>query len=213
MVCFAMPDVKPSARKERANATRARILAAAYELFAQRGFAGTTMPDVAAAAGVAVQTVYFVFGTKAALLEQVYANAVLTPAEVRPLDSEWFRAAVTHPDPRRGLETMLGGVLSVAARLAPLAATMETADDDVRALHAAKEALRRQLHRAFVEHLKKTGALRPGLTVDRATDLFLGLASPALFQAMTADHGWNARQWSASLFDLLAHALLRPEDR
>jgi AcrR family transcriptional regulator len=207
-----MPDVKPSSRKERANATRARILAAAYDLFARRGFAATTMPDVAAAAGVAVQTVYFVFRTKTALLEQVYASAVLTEAEVRPLDSDWFRDALAQPDPRRSLEIMLTGVLSVAARLAPLAATMETVDDEVRALHADKEALRRQLHRAFVEHLKKTGALRLGLTVDRATDLFLGLASPALFHSMTANHGWSQRQWTASLTDILAHALVKPDD-
>src|SRR4029450_4051942 len=207
-----MPDVKPSARKERANATRTRIIAAAYQLFAQRGFAATTMPDVAAAAGVAVQTVYFVFGTKAALLERVYAAAVLTDSEVRPLDSEWFRDAIAQPDPRRGLQIMLTGILSVAARLAPLAATMETVDDEVKALHADKEALRRQVHRAFVEHLKKTGALRAGLTVDRATDLFLGLASPALFHAMTAGHGLSPRPWASSLPDILAHALLKSHD-
>jgi AcrR family transcriptional regulator len=206
-----MSDVKPSSRKERASATRGRILAAAYALFSERGYAATTMPDVATAAGVAVQTVYFVFHTKAALLEQVYATAVLTPADVRPLDSDWFRDALAHPDPRRSLEIMLTGVLSVAARLAPLAATMESADDQVRALLAEKEALRRQLHRTFVEHLRKTGALRPGLTVDRGTDLFLGLGSPAMFHTMTTTHGWSQRQWTAALTDILSHALLKPD--
>src|SRR5262245_17482817 len=117
-----MTAVKPMSRKERADATRARILAAAYDLFARRGFAATTMPDVAAAAGVAVQTVYFVFRTKTALLDRVYATAVLGSDEVRPLDSDWFRAAVAEPDPARSLEIMLTGVLAVAARLAPLAA-------------------------------------------------------------------------------------------
>jgi AcrR family transcriptional regulator len=205
-----MADVKPSSRKERAQATRDRIVAAAYDLFAQRGFAATTMPDVASAAGVAVQTVYFVFHTKTALLEQVYATAVLSPAEVRPLDSEWFREALAHPDPRRSLEIMLTGVLSVAARLAPLAATMETADDEVKALYSDKEALRRQLHRTFIEHLKKIDVLMPGLPIDRATDLFLGLASPTMFHTMTAVHGWSERQWGTTLTDILANALIDP---
>ncbi|MGE5830786.1 MAG: TetR/AcrR family transcriptional regulator [Micromonosporaceae bacterium] len=205
-----MPEVKPIPRKERARATRGRIVAAAYELFAERGFTGTTMPDVAAAAGVAVQTVYLVFRTKTALLDQVYAAAVLGADEVRPLDSEWFRAAITEREPRRSLQIMLAGVLSVSARVAPLAATMDTVhDDEIKALRAEKEALRRQVHRAFVEHLKKMGALRPGLTIDRATDLFLGLASPAMYHAMTADHGWVDQQWASQLLDLLAHGLLR----
>jgi AcrR family transcriptional regulator len=204
-----MTDVKQS-RKQRAAATRERILAAAYKLFADQGYLSTTMPEVAKAADVAVQTVYFAFRTKAALLEQVYAAAVLGPDSVRPLDSDWFRRAVKETDPGRSLATMVGGVLTVAARLAPLAATMDTIDDtDVRALWAQKEALRRELHRSYVEHLKKSGALRSGLSVDRATDLFLGLSSPALYQSMTAGHRWSHRQWAHTLTDLLAHSLLR----
>lgn len=206
-----MPDVKPVPRKERARATRERILAAAYDLFAQRGFAATTMPEVATAAGVAVQTVYFVFHTKATLLDQVYAYAVLGPDGVRPLDADWFQVAVAEPDPRRSLQVVLTGVMSVAARVAPLAAIMDTVrDDEVKALRAAKEALRREVHRGYVEHLKKLGALRPGLGVDRATDLFLGLSSPSMYHTMITDHGWSDRQWTASLLDLLAHALLKP---
>jgi AcrR family transcriptional regulator len=208
-----MPDVKPMPRKERARATRARIIAAAYELFAQRGFTATTMPEVAAAAGVAVQTVYFVFRTKTALLDQVYAAAVLGADEVRPLDSDWFQAAVAEADPHQSLQIMLTGVLSVAARVAPLAAIMDTVhDDEIKTLRASKEALRREVHRGYVDHLKKLGALRPGLSVDRATDLFLGLASPAMYHTMTTDHGWSDRKWAAGLLDLLAHALLKPGD-
>jgi AcrR family transcriptional regulator len=206
-----MEPVKTSSRREQARATRERILAAAYQLFATRGYLSTTMPDIAAASGVAVQTVYFVFHTKALLLEQVYATAVLGTDQVRPIDSDWYRQAVTDPNPHQSLATMLAGVLSVAARLAPLAATMETIDaPEVRAVQTDKEALRRHLHRSYVEHLKKTKALRRELTVDTGTDLFLGLCSPALFHQMTVTLGWSAKSWQSSLYDLLHHALLRP---
>jgi AcrR family transcriptional regulator len=206
-----MEPVKTSVRRERARATRERILAVAYQLFATRGYQATTMPDIAAAAGVAVQTVYFVFHTKAILLEQVYATAVLGAEEIRPIDSEWYRRAVAETDSDRSLATMLKGVLSIAARLAPLAATMETIDDaEVRRVRTEKEALRRHLHRSYVAHLKKSRALRSDLTVDAATDLFLGLCSPMLFYEMTVRLGWPARRWESSLHDLLHHALLHP---
>jgi len=203
-----MTDVKQS-RKQRAQATRTRILTAAYELFAHQGYLSTTMPEVANAADVAVQTVYLTFRTKAALLEQVYATAVLGPDSVRPLDSDWFGRAVADNDPRRGLATLVDGILTIAARLAPLAATMETIDDtDVQALRAQKEALRRNTHRTFITHLQTTGALQPGLSVNHATDLILGLTSPALYQSMTAEHGWDHRQWADTLTELLACSLL-----
>lgn len=204
-----MAAVKGSDRRERAIATRQRILTAAYDLFAMHGYATTTMPEVAEAAGVAVQTVYLVFRTKAALLEQVYAAAVLGPDQVRPVDAEWFGRATSESDPARSLSLMLDGVLPIAARLAPLAATMETiGDEEVRAVHAEKEALRRALHRRHIEHLHQLGALSPGLTVDQATDLLLGLASPALYQQMVTVYGWPPQSWSAHLNDLLTCSLL-----
>ena len=55
-------------RRERSRATHWRIVEAAHRLFTIQGYASTTMGQVAEAAGVAVQTVYFVFHTKAALL-------------------------------------------------------------------------------------------------------------------------------------------------
>jgi AcrR family transcriptional regulator len=54
-------------RAEQAQRTRAGVLEAAGRCFVARGYAGTTMRDIAEAAGVSVQTV-FGQGSKAALL-------------------------------------------------------------------------------------------------------------------------------------------------
>jgi AcrR family transcriptional regulator len=51
----------PPTRRERARRTRQRIIQAAQELRVERGYAGTTMADIAAWANVAVQTLYFSF--------------------------------------------------------------------------------------------------------------------------------------------------------
>jgi len=55
-------------RQEQARENQRRIIDAATTLFAARGYAGTSLTEIAAAAGVAVQTVYAAFGTKVNLL-------------------------------------------------------------------------------------------------------------------------------------------------
>lgn len=55
-------------RVEQAAQTRAAVVAAAASLFSQRGWAATGMRDVAGKAGVAVDTVYANFRSKAELL-------------------------------------------------------------------------------------------------------------------------------------------------
>ena len=76
------PRGRPAASK--ALATRERIVRAAIDVFAEAGFVGARMNDIAARAGVAVQTVYFVFHTKAELLSACFDYAVLGPERLPP---------------------------------------------------------------------------------------------------------------------------------
>src|SRR4029453_18878612 len=68
-------DKKLDGRRARSRQTRRRIIDAATRLFLVRGYVTSTIEDVAEEAGVAVQTVYYVFGNKPQLL-----GAVLDPA-------------------------------------------------------------------------------------------------------------------------------------
>jgi AcrR family transcriptional regulator len=63
--------------------TRARIIGAALELFAERGFASTTTAEIARHAGVAEKTLFSHFKTKEALFDQA-----LTPAALELLLNE-----------------------------------------------------------------------------------------------------------------------------
>jgi AcrR family transcriptional regulator len=56
---------------------RRRILDAALRVFAVRGYEGTSVPDVADAAGVGTGTLYHYFRDKAALVNEVYRDAKL----------------------------------------------------------------------------------------------------------------------------------------
>ncbi len=77
---------------ERREATRAAIVKAAKRLFGERGFAGTTMDNVAAAAHVAKGAVYHHFQTKEALFEAVFDEVS------RDLVAEVERAARSEND-------------------------------------------------------------------------------------------------------------------
>ena len=57
-------------RQEQARENRQRILQAAHDLFIGKGYGQTAITDIAAAAGVAVETVYAAFKNKPTLLHR-----------------------------------------------------------------------------------------------------------------------------------------------
>ena len=89
-----------SARREaQARETRRSILDAAAELFVASGYAATTIQAVADQAGVAVQTVYAVFGTKRELLRQLIESTI-TGDEPEPVTERvTARSLAAEPDP------------------------------------------------------------------------------------------------------------------
>src|SRR5678810_125007 len=108
-------------RRDRAKATHWRIVKAAYRLFCAQGYAGTTMAQIAETAGVAVQTVYFVFHTKAAVLSRAYDFAVMGEDEPQlPWDQPWYRAMVDADDLDEALRQLVSGVGEITRRLTPL---------------------------------------------------------------------------------------------
>jgi AcrR family transcriptional regulator len=85
----------PSLRERHAERTRDAIVTAAFELFAEKGFAATTIDEIAERADVAPRTFFRYFPAKEAVLfhhskEQVDAAVALLrarPADESPYDS------------------------------------------------------------------------------------------------------------------------------
>lgn len=98
-------------QEERRRLTSDRLMAAAVELFAEKGFSATTLAQIGARAGYSRETVRLRFGTKLALLEALYGRGY----EQRLL-------APLQDESRDGLQQALG----VADELAALARTDET---------------------------------------------------------------------------------------
>ncbi|XWN31289.1 MAG: TetR/AcrR family transcriptional regulator [Devosia sp.] len=70
-------------RGQRSEATQARILDAAEQLFAERGYDGASIRDVASAAGVQVHAVGYHFGPKEALFDTVVARRATIMTDLR----------------------------------------------------------------------------------------------------------------------------------
>ena len=99
--------VRFAASSRQAAQTRRDIEAAADKLFRQRGYVGTSMPAIAAEAGVVVETVYRAFGSKAGLFKAVIEAALAggsERAERPPAERPAIRAVIEEPDPSRKLE-------------------------------------------------------------------------------------------------------------
>ena len=107
-------------RRDRARATRLRMIHGAQKVFTGHGYAGARMIDIAAEAGVAVQTGYFTFHTKAELLQACYELAVLGEDDPRPPPAQpWYTAMLDATAGRAAIRHFAEGNSAIAARVAP----------------------------------------------------------------------------------------------
>ena len=216
LVVMAEVNEPRRSRKEQAAATRQRILDASKDLFAEHGYAGTTMQAIADRAGVAVQTVYFVFHTKGELLRQLLHYVGGRPGD--PIETEerdWIHEALTHEDGRRSLALMVEHGNDIYSRIAPIWAAIgegASAEPEVDEVWNSIVARRRQGIRQIVESLDARGLLRRGLAADRAADIVYGLARPETLAVFVGECGWTVDEFKAWSYDLLCHQLLGDQD-
>ncbi len=186
-------------RRDRARATRLRITKAAYTLFCERGYAGTTMAEIADAAGVAVQTVYFTFHTKSELLSRTYDFAVLGEGEpVPPEKQPWYAKMTAEPDTTTAIRHMVGGVGAILTRATPLDTVVRASagsDPDTARVRAFHERWRAEGYRDMLETLGSKSPLRSGLTLERATELLLFYLGMDAYRALVLDFGWTHQEW------------------
>ena len=215
MSVTAMADVSSTlpSRRDRARATRLRVIRAAQRVFTGRGYAGARMADIAAEAGVAVQTVYFTFHTKAELLQACYELAVLGEDDPRhPPAQPWYAAMLDARDGLTAMRRFAEGFSAIAARVAVLDDVVRSAahEPDAVQVRARNEQLRRDGYARIVAHLAGRFGLRPGLDPPDAVDILLTLGGPATYRALVVDCGWPHDRFVDWLADTLGQQLLAP---
>jgi AcrR family transcriptional regulator len=206
-----VPSVNPErpTRRDKAIATRERIVRAAIDVFAEAGFVGARMSDIAARSGVAVQTVYFVFHTKAELLSACFNHAVLGPERLPPQQQKFWSEMTTARSGRAALAAFVRGNTAILARVAVVDEVARSVphEPDAANVIANSERLRRAGYGEVIAILADRFGLRAGLTADTATDVLLMFGSSATYLTLRR-YGWSEEAFIAWSTDTLAKQLL-----
>jgi len=185
---------------------------AALRLFREQGYAATPMQAIADEAGVAVQTLYFTFGTKRALLSEILDIAIAGDEEpVATLDRPHIQALLDDPDPVAQLRGQAHVTRSVYERLAPALEVVRgaaTADPDLAALWERSIQQRATVMERFIAALVTKTSLRDGLDQATAVDIALALQSPELIVFLTGQRGWSPDKYEQWLANALISELL-----
>ena len=202
-----VPDRIAGRRAVQAEQTRAEILGAARRQFAAKGYAAASVKEIAAEAGVSVQTVYDSVGSKADLVRQlndlidtearIGEIAMTVPTETDPVALVRIQAKITRRIAERCSDIVRGELRR--ARAEPDLA------------YITEEGGRR--HRAGVRRdcgrLAALDALDPGIDVDAAAITIATLADARVALVLVEDHGLDldaVEQWIATT---TARAILR----
>ena len=202
-------------RREQAAATRRRIIDTAARVFIERGYAGATIPVIAAEAGVAVETVYRSAVGKAGLLREAIQAMLAGGAERAELTVErrpGIQRVIGETDPRRQLSLYAATQPGVWSRVGPLLRVLNEAAGDPALGQLQAELAEQRLHglRDFANLLAERGVLKPELTVGKARDLIWTLCAQANYDALVTARGWSHGEYRDWLTEALVAALLPP---
>jgi AcrR family transcriptional regulator len=196
-----------SARRDRqAQTTRADIVHAARTLFAERGYAATSMNDIATAADVAVPTIYASCGSKRELLLALL-DLIDAEAGVPELNHRMEEAATA-------LEVIAAGARQTRQlneRCGDIIAALVSAaqvEPDVAAALAEGRRRHRDGTARMAQRLGKLKALRGGVTVKRAAAVIAVTTSSEAYASLTKEHGWTFDSCERWVLQSLSEQLL-----
>jgi AcrR family transcriptional regulator len=195
-------DVKPTWRRQQADATKVRIAAAARALFATGGYSTTSIDQIAHEAGVAVRTVYAAFGSKREILSAICetwlaeARARETAAEVLAVEGSRQRV--------KAAATWLFDLYAAGFDVVTILDSATDESPETQELLRAKLAGRDRVMNEFIR------SLRPELTVPlpEAQAVYRALAATGVYRELVVRAGWDRERFTTWLADVLARAVL-----
>lgn len=188
-------------RKEQAAETRRRIINAAHELFVEKGYGRSTIADIAAAAGVAVETVYSAFRNKHTLLRQVWFVTFRGDDEdARFLDRPEIRAVLAEPDLGTRFAQHAVVVSAVFRRIVPLLKALQGAaasEPAAESMLAEWDERRLDACSRYAEAASATGQL--AVSEAECRDVLAATMDGMLWQRLVAESGWSDERFAAWL--------------
>jgi len=202
-------------RDQQARATRRQIVTAAGELFVAKGFAATTVDEIAAAAGVSRKTVFTAVGGKVQLLKLAYDFAMAQDDEPLTMaERPGLADVIAEPDDYRATELWAEFITDAAGRISGLYLALRGAaevDAEAHELHQRWERERREAmeHGPVVRYVAN-GTLRDTVTPAEATDIMWLLVTPSTYHSFVVDQGWSPARFAEWVRDTVYLQLLKP---
>lgn len=199
---------KGTRRQLQAEQTRRDIIQGARRLFAAKGYAGTSMADIAAEAGVVIQTVYSSVGPKQAFLRELN-DLIDEEAGV----AEIAAAVSATSDPHEMVRLAVRLTRQVVERCGDIVAAVHDAagtEPEMAAMLAEGRRRHRDGLRGVAEALAAGGALRNGLTPTEAARRIAVLSSNEVYFQLTRDFGMSfaaAERWILSILEIVVLGL------
>ena len=178
--------------------TPTRILEAAWELVLERETVDVTVAEIAAAAGVSRQLVYFHFDNRAGLLTAMARHRDESSGFVDAV------AAARAMPPAEGLEHLLRAWCGYMPTIASVARALEVTGDDGGSAWRQRMGELRAALRIAVERVE----LAPGWTVDEAADWAWSRIQPTTWQHLVGERGWSEEQYTERTVRTLLAELL-----
>ncbi|WP_216212168.1 TetR/AcrR family transcriptional regulator [Amycolatopsis aidingensis] len=190
-------------RDRREALTLRTILTAARGLFAERGYARTPIRLIATEAGVAPQTIYAHFGSKAGVLGGL-VDLLDEEAGLPDLIAE----AEGMTDPVRLLGLLARAARQVRERCGDIVRILDSGaavDPDIAATRAEGQRRNRLGVELVVQRIRAAGhRIHP-----RAADIAVALMSADVHDSLVLDAGWSPGEYQDWLEETLVTAVLR----
>lgn len=187
------------------------MLAIARRRFLEQGYASTSLPGIAKEAGVSTEYLHKTFDGKAGLVRTIYEQSLLgsdpVPAPVRSDEAQALA-----PDGRALMHRFGAFMAELSPIGAPLYALVRDAaasgDRSMVALFDEIEKARyeRMLHNA--RQVEARGFLLPGITAERAADVFWAVTGSGLYESLVVKRGWSGAEFASFVGEALAGALV-----
>jgi AcrR family transcriptional regulator len=201
----------PRSRRAKAEQTRMRIVDAAHHVFLEQGYHGATVAAIAKRAGVATQTVYFVFHNKPALISAAIDAAVMGPDAVPPDETDWWAAMQSALTGHQALGHFVRGAGPLYGRAAAISEVLRAAamaDPECREIWEHHDGMQVAAFRQVIEVVAAKSPLRRGLDTATATDVLITVFGDSTYQLLTEERGWSDAQTVAWMADALPLLLL-----
>ena len=199
-------------RRELAALSRERVLDAAEAAFLGRGYAATTVAELAEAAGVSVELIYKSYGGKAGLVRAIYYRGLRGAG---PVDARQRSDTLSASDIPADALLREWATLSteVSPRVTPIELLVRTAaahDPSLTELLAEMSQQRLERMERNAQRLRRHAGVRRDLTVAVTRDVLWTYSSPDLYALLVLDRGWPLPRFGDFLYRGMRAQLLEP---